>query len=433
MPQTLTEQRDELARILGLNANSIKTRSADWLRLMQEGVIVKLHIRRWRARARLDLDDLGLPAQADDAIGDLLNLGDKRLLPQELAKRLEAIDNAGRKALERAGFETHWGTFLPATAFEDWKAQNDEHKARYFAARAELLEDYDQIVDALLASYTGAARAAYRRANALSPLTMTRAELRDEILFVDSFAARIRSLIPSAQDIYDSFGWEEELTYIPLPSLLAADAAEAERVRTEAERARLQAEMERNELWREVTIADEAARARRDALVRMNEQVVAEARAQKEHLLSGFFNDLVVQLRSAVYNAVTDILATMERNDGQLHPRSVVQLRHLSEQVAQLNFFGDTEVDAMLAQVRGAFPERPTLRNAADIGAKLADIATVTRASLLDLGQNPRGSHLIADVPTEAELTLARRRLQLDTAPDAHAPDLTPRSRPEVV
>jgi hypothetical protein len=437
MPDTIDQQRTELARILGVDSGAIKSRPADWLRLMREGVIVKLHIRRWRAKARLDLDDLGLPEDAEDSIGDLLNLGDKRLLPRDLAKRLEAIDNAGRKALERAGFETYWGTFIPATAFQAWKEQNDEHKARYMAARDELLADYDSIISNLIASYRGAARAAYRRANALHPLTMTRDELRDETIFVDSFARRIRRLIPTASQIYDSFAWEEELSYIPLPSLLASDEAETERLRIEAERQRLEAELARDDLWREVAIRDEADRARRNALAAMNEEVVAQARERKEQLLNGFMNDMVVQLRSAVYNAVTDILATMERNDGKLHPRSVVQLRNLSEQVARLNFFGDDEIDLMLSQVRTAFDQRAELRNAANAGygainEKLNDIAVVTRASLLDLGQNPRVSRLVADVPAEDDITQARRRLNLDVAADAGQPELTPRPRPEL-
>lgn len=430
MPATLDQQRTELARILGVDAAALKTHQANWLNLMREGVIVKLHIRRWRAKARLDLADLGLPQEAGDCIGDLLNLGDKRLLPQDLAKRLEAIDTAGRKALARAGYETYWGTFIPATAFAAWQAQNAEHKARYLAARDEILADYDSIVCALTDSYRGAARAAYRRANALSPGTMTRQDLRDEIVFMDAFAARIRSLIPSARDIYDSFAWEEELGYIPLPSLLAADQAEAARLRAEAERTRVAAELERNDLWREVAIRDEADRARRRALAAMNEQVVAEARRRKEQLVGGFLNDLVVQLRSAVYSAVTDILATMERHDGQLHPRSVVQLRNLAEQVQRLNFFGDGEIDTMLAQVRSAFAQRAELRNAADIQARLNDIAVVTRASLLDLGQEPRGSRLVADVPTAEEIGQARRRLNLDAVPAGDLFDLAaPRPR----
>ena len=134
-PAALDRQKNELARIL--NVDGIKTGNPKWLALMREGVVVKLHVRRWRAKSRLDLTDLGLPSETDDLIGDLLNLGDKRLLPKDLGSRLEAIESAGRKALERNGYSTFWGTFVPATNFEAWKAENDTHKQRYLDARNE--------------------------------------------------------------------------------------------------------------------------------------------------------------------------------------------------------------------------------------------------------------------------------------------------------
>jgi len=416
MPEStaLDRARTELARIL--NVDGIKTSNPRWLALMREGVVVKLHVRRWRAKHRLSADDLGLPRASDDLIGDLLELGDKRLLPVDLARKLEAIESAGRKALERSGYTTFWGTFVPATNFNDWQAENDAHKARYFAARDEIAERYDEIVAELTAAYRGAARAAFRRARALAEEEITREMLIDEAFFVDRFLRRIRALIPSAEEIQRSFDWEEEYTYIPLPSLLAEDAAEKERIEREQQRARLEAEMERDELWKEIAIKDEADRQRRQMLAAMNDQVVAEARRKKQELIDTFLRDLVVQLRTTIYEATTDVLNTMQRNAGKLHPRSVVQLRNLIEQIGSLNFFGDDESARMIQRVRETFERRPDARNAADIRSALQDVAIVTRASLIDLGENPRASVLLGDpeaLPAEA-LASARRRLDLD-------------------
>ena len=417
MPEStaLDRARTELARIL--NVDGIKTSNPRWLSLMREGVVVKLHVRRWRAKHRLSADDLGLPRASDDLIGDLLELGDKRLLPVDLARKLEAIESAGRKALERSGYTTFWGTFVPATNFTDWQAENDAHKARYFAARDEIAERYDEIVAELTAAYRGAARAAFRRARALAEEEITREMLIDEAFFVDRFLRRIRALIPSAEEIQRSFDWEEEYTYIPLPSLLAEDAAEKERIEREQQRARLEAEMERDELWKEIAIKDEADRQRRQMLAAMNDQVVAEARRKKQELIDAFLRDLVVQLRTTIYEATTDVLKTMQKNAGKLHPRSVVQLRNLIEQIGSLNFFGDDESARMIQRVRETFERRPDARNAADIRSALQDVAIVTRASLIDLGENPRASVLLGDpeaLPAEA-LASARRRLDLDT------------------
>ena len=204
-----------------------------------------------------------------------------------------------------------------------------------------------------------------------------------------SAASPLRS--PPSRQIYDSFGWEEEYTYIPLPSLLAEDAAEKDRIQAERNLERQREELERDDLWRTITIRDEADRARRDALIRMNEEVTAEARKKKQQMIDGFLGDLVKQFRATVYEATTDILATMSKNQGKLHPRSVVQLRNLIEQVGQMNFFGDTETDAMIRRVRSIFDQRPeaATRNAADLQVTLRDVAIITRASLLDLGEQP--------------------------------------------
>src|SRR5512139_645960 len=181
----LDREKQELARILG--AANIRTEAPRWLSLMREGVVVKLHVRRWRAKCRLDADDLGLPKEADDLIGDLLELGDKRLLPLDLARQLEAIESAGRKALERNGYATYWGVFVPATNFAQWQAENETHKRRYFEAREQIVAEYDTILAQLTDAYRGAARAAFRRARTLTPDGMTRQDLIDEFYFVDHF------------------------------------------------------------------------------------------------------------------------------------------------------------------------------------------------------------------------------------------------------
>ena len=182
--------------------------------------------------------------------------------------------------------------------------------------------------------------------------------------------------------------------------------------------------MERDDLWRTITIRDEADRARRDALARMNEEVTAEARQKKQQMIDGFLADLVKQLRATIYEATTDILATMSKNQGKLHPRSVVQLRNLIEQVGQMNFFGDTETDAMIRRVRSIFDQRPETRNVADLQIALRDVAIITRASLLDLGEQPRASRIIGDEDTTpAEIATARRRLDLDATPNGDPAD----------
>lgn len=405
--------KDELARILNIDPDDLHTLTPRWLELMQEGVIVQLTVRRWRAQTKLLADDLGLPREANDLIGDLLALGSKRLLPLDITRQLSAIESAGRKALDRFGFSTHWGTFVTASSFDAWRIANAEHKERYFQIRDRILADYDTLINAMRYDYRDAAKAAYQRITRLNPYAFQ----VNEYAFVDDFTARILALIPSADAIYASFAWTESLSYIPLPSMLADDMARQQR-------ATLEDLLQKDALWKEIAITDAADRERREQLARMNDAVVSEARRQKTQLIDGFLTDLTLQLRSLIYDAVSDVLAAMQRNNDKLHPRSVVQLRNLCDQVGRLNFFGDAEADTLIAQMKATFDNQtPDMRNHAEIQEVLSDVATVVRQSLLalDPAARPlRTASLETDLdrlPPDLALQRARRRLNLDLDP----------------
>lgn len=426
MTLTTKEAKAELARILGEDVDRIETTNPRWLTMMQEGVIVKLHIRRWRARAKLSLSDLGLTLADTDAdekkaFAELLQLGEKRLLPLELLRQLESCESAGRKALETAGYSTYYGTFIPASNYANWRTENDALAERYLEIGRKIVASFDQWREDLLAAYRTQARIAYRRMQALDPAAMTSEERWDEALFVAGFAARVERLIPAPATIAEGYGWETELSYIPLPSLLAADRLEEERVR-----------MEQDELWARVSIEDDALRSRQQALRTMNADIVDKARREKETLVGGFLKDVVVQLRSMVYDVTTNVMATMQNNDGNLHGRSVVQLRNLIENVERLNFQDDAEIKAMLAQVK-AVTASATERDATNIADKLRDVATVTRASLIALGETPRIARGLPDVTPANDLFAARRRLALPALDEADEPVLLAPTRRQVV
>jgi len=425
MSTALDQTRQTLAQVLG--EEDVRVVEPRWLQLMQEGLIVTLHIRRWRARAKLTFADLGLPVRDEKeraAFADLLNLGEKRLLPARYIRALDSIDSGARKCLDRYSYKTFWGNFVPCTAYAGWKEQNEVYRQRYFKIRDDIVENYDRIVASLLDGYAVAARAAYRRLNALDPEAMSNGEYAAEDDFVDAFMSRIVALIPSRDRIRDSFAFEVELSYVPLPSLLAEDLAEAERIRAQREMERLEEEMKRDSLWRNIRLEEEAARERQRMLAAMNRDVVEKARQQKEELIDTFLADLVKQLRGLVYDVTTNVLASIQTNQGRLVGKASVQLSNLIEQVASLNFFGDQEIDRMIARVRMELDKQPKDRDMKEIRAQLKNIATITRATLIGLGEQPRSARSlgVADVPTPEMIRTARRGLGL--AEEIEVPEL---------
>src|SRR5690606_22329998 len=98
----------------------INEKNVDWLAVMEDGVIVNLHIRRWRAVTRLNMDDLGIPTDQAE-LSELFELGEKKLLPADIVRKLNNIETKARQTiLGKYAIKTYWGNFVPVTAFDEW-------------------------------------------------------------------------------------------------------------------------------------------------------------------------------------------------------------------------------------------------------------------------------------------------------------------------
>lgn len=389
---SLDERRAELARIFG---QEIRMEDPKWLSLMQEGVIVRLHVCRWRMTTRLVLDDLGLSNGEGEAVKDeLIQLGEKLLMPAEIVRKLNSLEAQGRMCLARHGFSTYWGVLVPASAYEVWKKENEDLAAQYMGVKQTVVDDLERLRAELAESYEDAARTAYRRAKKLDPASMKRAQVYQEAAYVRKFVKRVLALIPDVNTINTSFSWQAEITYVPLPSLLAQEQAQAENIRADAVQKRAEA----------------------GAWAAMNADVLAQARAEKAERIDGFLADVAKQLRSMVFDVCADVLASIKKNDGKLLGRSSTQLKNLCTQVERLNFYGDKDIEDSLNTVKGMLNAGSDVRDAGEIAGALADIATITRSSLLSLGEAPRMPKLVgvAEVPTFEDVRRARRSLKLD-------------------
>lgn len=399
--------REILAGILGEDAQNTEIVEPKWLKLMERAIVIELHISRWRARSKLTYDDLGLPMPEDKKeekiLNDLLSLGRKNLLPLRLIRRLDAIDSSARKALTINSTETYWGNLVSPKAYPDVKETLTRFQTEYFEALQDILDNWDGIRAQMRDEYSAQAKIAYYRMNTLAPGRIQVG--RDE--FVAGYVQRVLDMMPSPQTIQESFGFSWDLKYIPLPSLLAQDRAQAQQIEK-------QRRLDEQRNW------DQYYRDREEARLEleMKRDVLDHARQQKTEMIDNFMRDLVVQLRGTVYNATTDVLESIQRND-HLHPRSVVQLNNLMDQVSKLNFFNDGEIDEMIGQIRTEMAQAPTERDVGNIQRKLQAVATLTRSTLLELGERPRSGRRVgvADVPTLPELRTARRTLEIAEAP----------------
>jgi hypothetical protein len=412
MSSKLQTDREKLAQILGQDVRLVAPK---WLSLMRQGVLIELHIRRWRAKSRLTLEDLGLPATDSNDYADLIKLGEKSLFPPKYIKAADSIEASARQWLETNSTETFWGRFMPCTMYEEWKTKQEEYRSKYFALRDEIDRDYDQIVRAHLLDCAKMAKAAYRHTMALDGRTLRKSNITEE-QYARTYVSAIAALIPARERIYEAWSFDVSLSYVPLPSLLADDQAEAERINAQRKLEKAQEQAEQDKVWLELSATEAASRKRQQMLEAMNRDVVEAARKQKEQLVDGFIGGLVKQIRGLVYEAATDVLQSIQKND-RLHPRSVVQLRGLIDQVGQLNFYNDGEIGRMITQVQQALDKAPADRDVREIETSLRDIATVTRSTLVGLGEQPRGARSlgVADAPSVPAIRAARARLGIDT------------------
>jgi hypothetical protein len=400
LPPAGSCRRQTIATILGERQFA----SINWRRLLQDGALVRLHIAGgslfW---AGLTYEDLGIRVEDNEVRQKLsrwVTLGKKRLLPEAYMKSLTHIESSARYTLKERSFRTELGAFVPSSAYLAWRDMTEALKTQYEALRDDIIANHTPLTRAVLGEYEGIAAETYQRLHLVQPELLT--EGRDP--FIAHYCQRIASQIPSPDRIREKLDFKYLLLEGPaqvgesLPEqtggMVEMNPPTLEQVRSETQ----QREWQR-------------------AILQHDLRVHAQERI--DMVLDDFLSSVVGQLRNLTYEAVCDVLITMQRrSNASVSPRSIVQLNHLLAQIRALNFYGDDELERMLAQIEQIVEQRPAERQAslADIQRTLRAIATATRATLLDLGEEPRSAREvgISDYPTESAVRQARAEIGLD-------------------
>ena len=402
MVTALQTKKETLAKQIGEKSENIRTVKSASVHAMESGVIIEIHIRRWRGRSHLDFSDLGLPQKESDKIyAHLLNLGSKKLLPKaeghagrqgrdiSYVDVLDYIDGRARRWLDIHSLKTHWGQFVPYTMYADWKKGNEEIKEEYFKIRDELKSNYKHVLSDLMSEYHQMAEAAYVRAKALSKTQMSKEA------YVEKFMQYIKASVPSAETIYNSFDYETVISFVPLPSDLERDIARAEKIRTTAR------------------LATEADRAKLTSIKNMNDDILKQMKDKKGKMVDSFFADVQRQLSTLMYDSCTDVLESIKRNEGKLRGGTSLKLTNLISAIHALNFYGDASVDTMIDKVKKQMQAAPIDRDVNEIAKTLKNIGTLTRVTLLSLGEEPRAVRGlgIPNEPTPEFVRQTRREL----------------------
>ncbi|MEO9029385.1 MAG: hypothetical protein ABI413_11290 [Ktedonobacteraceae bacterium] len=382
-----------------------------WQRYMKDGFIVEIKVKHWRARKKLTLYELGIKpqdAETAEVYEQLISLGTNVLLPPQTLKDLESIERQARLHLKNCSFETPFGRFIPWSAYNDWKSGNEAYKQRFFDMRDLVVSEYANLIDELLTQYEVIAKNAYF----LLEKQYERGDYRsfeemfpDEKGFIEHFKLNlIARYIKTAEQFGETFVYTERFSRIDLGAL----ALDKEKI------AEPDAWLSEREMKRA------AATKRQEMLMQMERDLVDQARSQKKNMIDQFLESLMIQTRTITYDAVTSVLASIQKEE-TLQGRPAIQLKELVKKIQQLNFYEDADIDRMLTSLHAIIEKPAKERDLAEIQRQLRAIATLSRATVLALGDEaPRTEKEInptdigiPDFPSDDEIREAREEILL--------------------
>jgi hypothetical protein len=385
-----------------LSGEQVPVYRPSWDQIVQGTIKVSLHIQAWRGKKRIDLADLGLEQlnekQKAALEENILTLGHKRLLPHEYTRRIQQIETQARRLLEAYSYQTEFGYLVPKKQYARLKEAMETLQSEFYNVRNEITtpQVYAKNIDILKEAYKKLAVTAWQIITQGTAAEETEAP-QD---FIDSFVDRIVSQIPSPEQIKEKFTFEWTPAYVQLPSEIAADAAEAQRIRQEWE------------------------------LTELDKEIREKAARETMKKVANTVNTFTTYLRNLLYEASTEVLAGIQKN-GTLVGSQAKRLKKMIEEISRLNFTDDEEIEAIRQRLEEALGNNRKDRDIEEINRVLRQIGTVTRAELMTLGNIPRSArHLnIPDTITLGEYRQARDDLlspgevPADTiAPDSRQP-----------
>lgn len=442
--QQLTEEhRTNLAAQLGLEVEDVRALDPQWLEFMNNGVLVTVHVGRWRATQQLTYEDLGLPPMDKKAKAEaskLMRLGVKLQMPDKWRKRFESLESRGRDIPKRYGIRIHYGDFVTAHDFEKVITQLREIQAEWYGEAAMMCsaEGWEELRTILADESRASARVAYHRMQRLDPDSM--AKISEEA-FVENYVASNLDTLPTPGSVHSTFRFEWDLNYIPLPSLIESERAEMEAIQIQRNIARAEEsevyqkqahekhlrDLEADRKRKQVVAERDKLNAEVEAERLMHQEVARQAVRQKSELIDDFIRGYASKLYTLFFEATDQMIGTTRKN-GTFHPRSVLQLENMIKMGESINKFGieipdvDLIIDSMkdtYQQVRNSTKDPHTV---GDVERKLEAVRTLSEGALIAIGEHTRSNrsaNFTTDVlPSAQRLKNARIALGAVVTPE---------------
>jgi hypothetical protein len=389
------ESRKEKASVaLGIGANEVETLPFDLSALESEGIFLNIDCRGFGALVRqLEWKTLGVKLPEHAAVR--VSPPRAGLLPDVFRNKLMRGQAQAHNALNKYGFrftlcETVWGTneykWIPWNAFEPFEQEYKRACETLSTAKAEVLENYEEIVVTLIDSFRELANDSADRFQA----TMT--EPFDRLEFIEAVVANAMGMIPTREMIRDGLVITMRPKVIVLGSEMVAErnlsrelGLKAAKVDAEYEAVRLEIDTKRQIEQIRVDGVEEDQRREREVKERIRTLKIETARKEAEEAVSPI-KEGFAQITAKICDAASEMAERLR--DAQFVPGSLAKrARQMCEWYTLMNFTGDTSLEDVLARLEDAAGRDVKLRSPEEMRSAVNDVlraTTVHSKRLLD-------------------------------------------------
>jgi hypothetical protein len=459
------------------------------LEIMGQGVLVDLNISLPRFIMSLSAADLGLAysdlgLELSDELRSYVQFGRRSLIPKAIQKRLTRAEARARECLYSMAVDTPWrhlGYFIPTAKYQEWKEKNAQFEQEFWDLRDELVVRYDELVSQVLFDYqklaleswnrlvmgSAVAKSVARTSNpegdeqkkeneqdgrlwfpqtdeeyrrTVADLREIQAQRGSRESFVEVYLDRVRAKMPSKEDVREGFKYVADLNFIPLPSLLARDVGEADRIYRERamqdEQHRMSLERLEVEHRAQFATIEGSRRAEEEAAYKerrqqleeehqrklreqeserleyqrqqdlqqlqyqMERDVIQNAQKRRQELVDQFYFGVIQQINEIVFSVCRNVQESLHETDGYFSGGLKKQINNLKGKIEALNIIGDEQIEDQIERLRAAASHRVTAYatdgtpydrvDTGRLNVVLSSIMDETNAVLIGLGHSPQ-------------------------------------------
>ena len=369
---TIQARKEEAAARLGVDVSQVDSHKLQLREMRENGLLLDMDVHGISmAQCKVTFAELGIGAA--DVRTSRMRTGHKDLFPEN-SKKLRSLEARARANLTAHSFRiAQFGgwSWMPWTAYDEFKAKHDEIVADLEEAKAEILARYDEVYEENLAYFQMVADKAWcAHLSGYGPDEEVMVLIhkgpvfarKDKELFVDYIVQQALSKMPLREEIVNGI----RIAYRTSILYGEAELLEEEAVKAQAEKAEAQ-----------TVLSSQAAK-----IEAIKQAELEHARAQLSQMGSPLTAALD-QLQASIYDAPTQLLEGLQKNDG-FKGRASEKAAGLLSYWKKLNggLLQDKELEAVLGtldgQVRAYGRQAQDTRDVGQIIATLNQVAALS-------------------------------------------------------